>query len=335
MQKGYDYSISFMRVCAMLFIMICHLGSHFKLTAIGQFFNIGVPIFFLVSGYLYGDKDIKDIKNWIKQRAIRLYVPLLLWGIIMTAAMVVRGNQIPSFKEYIFFLLNLHGLNFIFYRMKDLAMGPWFFTVIMVCYLMTALYFIVRKHFKNLDKSLFYYGGIIPLAGFIILVYLGVNLSGLLCYMIGFGLKKRALLSKKRPRNIYVSVIVFILTINIWLISRRFIDGTIFYNQIIAPMSHVLIAVAFFIGVKWLFDQIPKPLNIIVSSKIFRWIDKISIFVYVCHDWYLDPLFVDVFALNLPLIWSILIFFLLTFITATGMSLIGEGITKGLKKVAA
>ena len=35
MQKGYDYSISFMRVCAMLFIMICHLGSHFKLTAIG------------------------------------------------------------------------------------------------------------------------------------------------------------------------------------------------------------------------------------------------------------------------------------------------------------
>ena len=332
MKDNYDYSVSFTRVCAMFFIMICHIGNHFNLTIIGHFFNIGVPIFFLISGYLYGNKEIRSVKKWLLQRAMRLYVPLLLWGTIMSIAMVLRGEQIPSLKEYIYFLLNLHGLNFIFYRMKDLAMGPWFFTVIMFCYLITALYFVVKEYIKNLDQILFYYGGVIPLILYVFFAYLGINLNGLLCYMIGFGLKKRGLLNKKRSKNICVVVFVFLIAVGGWLISRQYIDGTILYDQVLAPLAHILIATAFFIGVKWLFDQFSMPLNIIASSKAVGWIDKISIYVYVCHTWFLDPLFVDVFAIGLPVIFCVPLFFLSAFITGSGMFLIGERIINSLRK---
>ena len=62
----------------MLFVIICHLGSYFGLAFVGQLFNVGVPIFYLISGYLYGNAEIKDIRTWLCKRLIRLYIPLLL-----------------------------------------------------------------------------------------------------------------------------------------------------------------------------------------------------------------------------------------------------------------
>lgn len=149
--SSYDYTVSFVRVCAMLFIIVCHLGSHFGSVLIGQFFNVGVPIFFMISGYLYGGRTIQDLRMWLKKRIIRLYIPLLLWGICMFAFTLMQGEALPSIKEYIFFLLNLHGLNFIFYNMHDLAWGPWFFTVIMFCYIL--LFAKLSYGFCNLDKG--------------------------------------------------------------------------------------------------------------------------------------------------------------------------------------
>lgn len=96
----YDYSVSVTRVCAMFFIIICHLGSYFGLVPVGQFFNVGVPIFFLISGYLYGDKKIFDTGKWIKGRLVRIYVPLLLWGIVMMGLILLRGQTLPGIKEW-------------------------------------------------------------------------------------------------------------------------------------------------------------------------------------------------------------------------------------------
>ena len=92
MRRDYDYSISFVRVCAMFFIMICHVGSRFNLEVVGQFFNVGVPIFFLISGFLYGGKEITDAKQWLSKRLIRIYIPLLLWGGVRVPCHSDKGN---------------------------------------------------------------------------------------------------------------------------------------------------------------------------------------------------------------------------------------------------
>lgn len=55
--------ISYLRVFAMILILACHIvqehnNSYINMTA--QFLNVGVPIFIIISGYLYGQKEIKE-----------------------------------------------------------------------------------------------------------------------------------------------------------------------------------------------------------------------------------------------------------------------------------
>lgn len=306
----YDYTVSVTRVCAMFFIIICHLGSFFGSDLVGQFFNVGVPIFFLISGYLYGDKKIRNLNRWIKMRLIRLYIPLLIWGVVVTSFIIIRGEVLPSIKEYIFFLLNLHGLNFVFYNMPDLAMGPWFFSVIMLCYFFVVLYQLIERKHENIIL-IFYYGGIIPLCIQVVAAYLGVSVP--LSFLVGYGLKKRGLLEKQRPYNLFVGIIVFIIAVFLRVVTKRYIDGTILYDHVIVELSHLMIASAFFIEIRWLFDIIGENMTEFASSSIIKWLDKISIYVYISHDWFVR----DIFELHLPLLIRFIVYFTEVFIVAS------------------
>ena len=53
--------VGYLRVFAMLLIVLCHLSSESTngiILKMAQFFNVGVEIFFLISGYLFGLKII-------------------------------------------------------------------------------------------------------------------------------------------------------------------------------------------------------------------------------------------------------------------------------------
>lgn len=324
--SAYDYTISYVRVCAMLFIIICHLGSHFGFVLIGQFFNVGVPIFFMISGYLYGGRTIPDHRAWLKKRMIRLYVPLLLWGICMSALTLIRGESLPSIKEYIFFLLNLHGLNFIFYNMPDLAWGPWFLTVIMFCYFFVALFQLIEQRYTQVE-IIFYYGGIIPLIAFVLFAYLGVSVP--LSFLVGYGLRKRGVLEGIRPYNIIVAAVTFVVAVALRLGTKTLLDGTILYDHVIVVISHLMIAAAFFVGVRWLFEISGEFLYKVASSRQFRWLDKISIYVYLSHDWFIS----GIFGLEIPLISRFLIYYLEVFIVASVLFFIGNELSKQMEKV--
>lgn len=319
--RRYDYSISFTRICAMFFIIICHLGSYFGSVFVGQLFNVGVPIFYLISGYIYGNTQISNTRTWLYKRLIRLYIPMLLWGICFFSISIIRGGVLPSIKEGIFFLLNLHGLNFVFYKMPDLAIGPWFFTVIMLCYFFVAIYQRVEKR-HEIVKGIFYYGGTIVLAVFIILAYLGISLP--LSFLVGFGLSKRLILEKKRPYNIAIAIVVAIFAVGLRMGTKRFIDGTILYDQVIVVISHCMLSAAFFIGVRWMFELFGKQMVDISSSSVMKWLDKISIYVYISHDWFIK----DVFGLRLPILAEFFVYFIEVFVVASLLYTLGECISK-------
>ena len=54
-------SIKLVSVIATLFILVCHVVSYYYFIPgsgqLGQFFNVGVPMFIIISGYLYGLKS--------------------------------------------------------------------------------------------------------------------------------------------------------------------------------------------------------------------------------------------------------------------------------------
>ncbi len=45
-----------------------------------QIFNIGVQVFWALSGYLYGKKTIESWGNFYKKRISKVYLPFLLFG---------------------------------------------------------------------------------------------------------------------------------------------------------------------------------------------------------------------------------------------------------------
>ena len=52
-------SISIIRILGALFIFLCHAcneSGSMVIGMLGQFFNVGVPIFFILSGYLHSQK---------------------------------------------------------------------------------------------------------------------------------------------------------------------------------------------------------------------------------------------------------------------------------------
>ena len=67
--------ISITRVTAMVLIVLCHYVRWYShISWIGQFFNVGVGIFFLISGFLHGQKKIQSVLEINKNTATALYL---------------------------------------------------------------------------------------------------------------------------------------------------------------------------------------------------------------------------------------------------------------------
>lgn len=90
--------------------------------------NIGVQVFFFLSGFLYGGRRIENIKQFYFRRIIKLYIPYFIWVTVAMALLFLIGNvsinPIQVAKEYA--TVSHHpGLNHL-----------WFMFVIFVCYLL-------------------------------------------------------------------------------------------------------------------------------------------------------------------------------------------------------
>jgi len=86
-----NYTLIFSRILAMFLILACHAASWMGLEALEQVLCVGVPIFFFISGYIYGNKVITSAKQFLKKRINLLHV---LCGKIITGQEIV--NQVKT-----------------------------------------------------------------------------------------------------------------------------------------------------------------------------------------------------------------------------------------------
>ena len=106
-----DINIQIIRIIAMFFILFCHFANEMGNTygnILGQFFNVGVFIFLIISGYLYGKKEIKNTYQWYLKRFFRIFIPLWIWTIIVNMIYVVKGQEV-SIIGIISYIFNLQG----------------------------------------------------------------------------------------------------------------------------------------------------------------------------------------------------------------------------------
>lgn len=158
--------ISVARALSTVAIVICHIVRFYEIIpgreAIAQIFNVGVYIFFLISGFLYGaeGKRISNIRNYMQfllNRAGRVFLPMLIWLSISLAVMMYRGETIAVYDAIMSFL-GLTGVNFVF-RFIAINTLPtnghlWFATVIALCYILTPVsQMLADKLLEVIEKS--------------------------------------------------------------------------------------------------------------------------------------------------------------------------------------
>ena len=126
--------ISYLRVFSMILILLCHIVQEYdnlyiQMTA--QIFNLGVPIFIIISGYLYGNKEINDKYTlWLIKRAKRILIPLYVFMFYLLIVNLIQYNNI-QIKNWLVYMFNIQGLQIYVHGAEHL----WYLTIIMVCYL--------------------------------------------------------------------------------------------------------------------------------------------------------------------------------------------------------
>ena len=121
------------RVFAMTLIISCHIAQCYNLQ-IAYILNVGVQIFFFMSGFLYGKQEqLPSIKEFYLKRFVRVYIPYFVLLAIVLVVYAIFNLTTISLKQVLFYLLSLQwfvapieGLNHL-----------WFLTVLMFGYLLT------------------------------------------------------------------------------------------------------------------------------------------------------------------------------------------------------
>ena len=117
----------------MILIISCHIAQCYNLQ-IAYIFNVGVQIFFFMSGFLYGKQgQMPSVKGFYLKRFVRVYIPYFVLLAIILLIYAIFHLTSFTFKQVLFYLLSLQwfiapieGLNHL-----------WFLTVLMIGYLLT------------------------------------------------------------------------------------------------------------------------------------------------------------------------------------------------------
>lgn len=319
--KEKDVSIEIIRIIAMLFIVVCHLFQELNsqiLNYLAQFFNIGVFIFFFISGYLYGKKEIKDIKNFYISRFKRIIVPMYVFVIIV----ILLNLFIRDFFKAKYIFIYLFDIQYIFGGLNG-AEHLWFLTIIIICYLILPLMLRNRKFIKNIKPILL---GFVSIITIYLLSIINSKLALVLVYYMTFAIGFISRNNKKEHKYLFYLFIIFI-SVVIRLLSRSILDGTNIYDIIIVSYTQIVISISLFnIINKFIEDKRIKR-----SNKLIEYIDKISFYVYITHYmFFVGP--VRTIEITSNIIVNIIITLALSYISAVILKFITEMIIRFLNK---
>ena len=241
--QDYNYGVAVLRVTAMFFILICHIIRYYdfipKSENLGQFFNIGVQIFFVISGILYGNRDIANYKLWIWHRWIKICIPVIVWDIILVVFCMGGGKKISSFLIYLFNIQGLPWISDCFYfdQIQGLA-HTWFITIIMLCYLLIPVLQYIKKNFsvKKIKWGIIFLWIIAVIFPFVRiqgLFYFALFITGYFIRAFSF----EDYFIKKKRKFIILGSVLFIVSMIARLVFRRYYDNTVLYNNVIVSIT--------------------------------------------------------------------------------------------------
>ena len=139
--KKYDYPISVIRILALLIVLVLHVRQSCNMDIACFPYYIGVPLFLLISGFLFGLTDVTDAKDWYIRRFKRIQIPYWLLLCLNVVVGFFLGKTL-SLTDGIQGLLALPAFPKGHYGMAH----TWYITYILLCYLLVPPVFKGLKH---------------------------------------------------------------------------------------------------------------------------------------------------------------------------------------------
>lgn len=240
---------------------------------------MGVYLFLIISGYLYGKKDISKnstYTKWLISRGKRILIPLYVFMIILFCIYIALGLKIQPI-HWIVYIFNLQGLGIDVHGAEHL----WYLTIAMICYFITP---ILDKNKYKLNKQKLIVFFVVYVAIQLIMSYFIYEQFGryliliglyIVSYLIGFYWSNENINFKMFIS--YCINLVFALALRI--IGMIMFDGSILYDVLIVGYTHSLLGLSIF----FIEFYIVKQFKLNILFNIVKKFDAISYEIYLVH----------------------------------------------------
>ena len=324
-----DYSISFCRLIATLFIVICHIMQYFEVE-LAWWFNVGVQMFLFISGFLYAKRKIYDPVGFYKKTFSKILLEYYVYIIIFLIGYLIVKHDFLNFDAFIgliTFSSTVHGIGHL-----------WFIPYILACYFLTP---ILIKFFDKIQKKnniKHFISAVFILLMTHLMIYFFVDYfipAYIVCFVMGILFGR----IEKRPRELtFLKVIVAIFAIvmnivQIWIVYFKGEALPVAYTSYAHVFFGIFLTVVLrsvFLYGKKIFKRKKKAAFLVKS--VLDWSDKYSYDIYIVHHIYILS-DISIYLVMGSGIRSSIVIVILTIISAILLKTFANLIRKIFKKI--
>lgn len=274
MSEAIKSRLSIIRVISMIMIVTCHILQFYGIK-LAFWINVGVQLFFIMSGFLYGCKDVKDFKAfWIK-KIYRIILPYEFIIIVFFVVSFILKKNI-SVMDMVYYLTASQAFNTSISSIAHL----WFISYILLFYLLIP--FLQKFDISKKDNFWLIFTAIIAFMQFLQFANIvNINITYLMLFIGAYYISRR-LYKHKIPLNfnklITCSLIICLIGIplQLFLEAREFTG--IMYKLFILYCDYIhafLGIVLFYFFIRYL------P---IIKNKCITYLEKYSFSIYLVHQ---------------------------------------------------
>ena len=152
-----DWTVSKIRMLATLMVVALHISQHLErrianLHYVTDWLNLGLVLFFTISGFLYSNRTVENEGKWLRDRLKKLIIPSEITVFFTILFYSVLIGKIGA-KKIVFSVLAGLGLE-AFLPEGWMFIQLWFLTYIFVCY--ASIPFIQKLDVKTMSSIAFW-----------------------------------------------------------------------------------------------------------------------------------------------------------------------------------
>lgn len=266
--QSQSIAISIIRVLAMSLIIACHFAQAYGYT-IAFLLNVGVQIFFLTSGLLYGKIEVTQPLEFYKKRLLRVYVPYILVVAVVLLIQGLIGAWQFNLRDVLIYVCNLQG--FISTSVAGLN-HLWFLSVLMICYLLVPW----LQRFMNYKPWLLVgVVVVVSLVEFLLVQKMYPICAWIVLFIAGMVYGKYE--SSKMSLSVLIGAAVLMTGMLPFFCLEHLTDPEWAHYSV---WLHCGLAILIFVAIYYL---LPKFISETANLLVLKQVDKISYEVYLIH----------------------------------------------------